>query len=144
MKKHDLGAQPVIRLANFWKSEIAPVCGGMTRPFRPKELGQLKMLLGRLGYWTPIVIGWVINNWAAFSKESQAAAGLGSAPPLPHVGFLLCHYHIAVELMVSAAKGLPEQSLFKTSVLEMKEELRKRLEEQLHAWAEAEDALEAS
>jgi hypothetical protein len=144
MEQQNTERQPVMRIAKVWQAWTAEVCGAAKRPFTPKELGQFKCLRRTLGHWTTFVMHWVINNWDSFAKKSKSAAGLDSAPLKPHIGFLLCHYNIAVGLMISAAKAKTEDAYFNANVLEMDEELRKRHEEQLQAWAEAEQAVDVS
>ena len=135
----NLELQPVIRLANLWNASTREVYGGTKHPLTPKQLGQLKMLRSRLGYWARFVIDWTISNWAPFAKAAKSAAGLASAPPLPHIGFLLCHYHIAVGLMTSAAKAMPGDGFFKTEVLRMEDDFRKKREQEFQAWRLTED-----
>lgn len=85
---------------------------------------------------------WAINNWDGFATEAKSAAGLGSAPPQPHIGFLLCHYHIAQHLMIKAANNMPDHDFFRTTVLEMRDEFQRKLQEELTAWAELEESVQ--
>lgn len=99
--------QPIIRLAFFWQSQVSIKMGvGSARPLTPKEMGQLKLLRQSLGDETINVIEWAVSNWASFSQQARAEAGLSCAPANPHVGFLLVHYPSAVNMML---KVVPEQ-----------------------------------
>jgi len=76
----------------------------------PKELGQLRDLRKALGDFTRDVIEWMLEpvHWWRFCQQVRAESGLHSAPPYPHVGFLLKHHgralkHLRVEVHPSTA-----------------------------------------
>lgn len=95
----------------------------------------MKMLRGRLGSWTFYVMNWVWENWWRFSDKAKEEAGVESAPPKPHIGFLLAHYDTAVNLMHTVAKTkvavTPEDISFKHSVDHMMCDLLKKQAEYL-------------
>jgi hypothetical protein len=69
-------------------------------------MGQLKYLRNKLSIWANFVTEWALDNWAQFSEQAKLDAGTESAPPTPHIGFLLAHPATAVNLMQSTAQTL--------------------------------------
>src|SRR5580704_13340604 len=97
MPKH---TRPVVPfLAGWWNKCMEITYGAVPKPLTPKELGQLKLLRNSIEEVTPAVIGWVIKNWELFCRKAMSEAGLSTAPPKPHIGFLLAHHSAAIHLM---------------------------------------------
>jgi hypothetical protein len=71
-------------------------------PLRPKEYGQLRWLRDQCGPDTLPLIEWVLHGWPEFTDCVRQQTGIQSVPPLPHVGFLLKFYLIAVAMMADA------------------------------------------
>ena len=101
--KSDPEHQPVRFLAGVWEQHTG------TR-LTPKELGQLRDLRKALGDFTRDVIEWMLDtgHWWRFCQQVRAESGLHSAPPCPHVGFLLKHHgralkHLRMALRQSTA-----------------------------------------
>lgn len=93
-------------LAILWQSHYEKAFPhAETTSLTSKQFGQLKLLQKGLGCITAEVIAWTINNWWTFSLQAMFAAGLPSRPSKPHVGFLLRHYGVAVNLRYEAAKN---------------------------------------
>ena len=65
----------------------------------------MKLLRNVLEDITGEVMLWALENWAQFSQKAKSAAGLPCAPPNPHIGFLLAHCQVAVNLMYDIAKS---------------------------------------
>jgi hypothetical protein len=53
---------------------------------------------------TSEVIDWALKNWLSFATKAAFEAGTGSWPAHPHIGFLLAHHGVALELQ-SIAKA---------------------------------------
>src|ERR1017187_5594491 len=115
-------------LVALWRYRRARLPGVTDRGLTSKELGQMKLLRNGLAEVAPNVIGWAITNWWQFSREAQASAGLSSAPENPHVGFLLAHYAVAVNMMHEAVPSEVETLLVRW---------RKQLEELLASEADS-------
>jgi hypothetical protein len=81
-------------LAGLWEQHTG-------RHLTPKELGQLRDLKQALGDFTRDVIAWMFDavNWWRFCQQVRAESRLHSAPPYPHVGFLLKHHNRALRIM---------------------------------------------
>jgi hypothetical protein len=130
--KHNDGPS-VPSMAGWWQWRRAAVVGTVKTPLTRKELGQLKMLRERLGRWSFYVMNWVWDNWCSFSEKAKHEAGLSSAPPKPHIGFLLAHYHTATNLMHAVATTkpsvTPEDISFKHTADQMMCDFIKKQEE---------------
>jgi hypothetical protein len=85
-------------LAVLWQSRIKTLFGGLQTPLTQKEFGQLKLLRKSLGDVTSEVVDWALNNWSSFASQAAAQAGTGVWPAHPHIGFLLTHHAVALEL----------------------------------------------
>lgn len=96
--------QSVPALAALWRIRIENVYGETPPPLTPKEFGQLKQLRGKLHELTWDVMHRVLDVWPRFSQEAKASAGLPSCPSKPHIGFLLAHCAVAVNLVYDLAK----------------------------------------
>lgn len=93
-------------LAQMWQANMARMSGGVEqKPLTPRQFGQLKLLRNGLEDITWDVMQWVLENWTRFSQEAKRAAGLPCAPANPHIGFLLAHYDVAINLMYKIAKS---------------------------------------
>jgi hypothetical protein len=85
-------------LEALWLWCCETVLGGYQKPLTMKERGQLKYLHQCLGPVTRDVIEYAITQWAQFTYK--AAFGVSSYPFQPHVGFLLAHHEVAVNLLM--------------------------------------------
>ncbi len=68
-------------------------------PLQPKQHGQLKCLRDKCGPDTQHIIEYVMHGWPEFTDRVRQQTGFESVPPLPHVGFLLKFYQVAVAMM---------------------------------------------
>jgi hypothetical protein len=96
--------QSVPVLARLWNRSVKTVYGDTLKPLGPKEFGQLKLLVGSLDDVTLDVMSWAVSNWDKFCSTARINSGLPSAPPKPHIGFLLAHRGDAINLMVRSAR----------------------------------------
>lgn len=96
--------QPVPVLAALWQSRMKTLFGVVGKPLTPRDFGQLKKLRTCLGGVTSELIDWALNNWGSFATKAAAEAGIGVWPAHPHIGFLLAHHALALELQ-SIAKA---------------------------------------
>jgi hypothetical protein len=93
-------------LAQVWQVNMMAMSGVFQqKPLTPKQFGQLKLLRNALEDITLDVMLWALENWTVFSQKAKSNAGLPCAPPNPHIGFLLAHYDVAVNLMYDIAKS---------------------------------------
>jgi hypothetical protein len=101
-------------LAGLWQKRLATTSGSAERQLTPKELGQLKMLKEALGELTRDVIAWMSDpvNWWHFCQQVCVESKVHTAPPVPHLGFLLAHYGIGLRLMRSGLRGSPAPADF--------------------------------
>jgi hypothetical protein len=92
--KSDPVHQPVRFLAGVWEQRTGV-------QLTSKELGQLRDLRKALGEFTRDVIEWMLDpvHWWRFCQQVRAESGLHSAPPYPHVGFLLKHHGRALKYL---------------------------------------------
>lgn len=88
-------------LSSFWQSRCAVIFGGYQKAHTAKEKAQLKQLQVQLGDQAKPVIDYVLNHWNAFTTRAGIAAGC-SYPADPHIGFLLKHHAVAVNLLQPA------------------------------------------
>lgn len=93
--------QSVPVLAALWQSRMETLFG-VKKPLTPKEFGQLKLLRKRLGDVTSKAIDLALNNWGSFATKAAVETGTGLWPVHPHIGFLLTHYAVALELYTIA------------------------------------------
>src|SRR4051794_17730095 len=97
--ENSTGMKP-FSLEIHWNWRLSLLSGGKPqRPLTPKERAQLKHLANRLGAYTREVITFALDNWTKFTAKAELQAGLSSSPEEPHVGFLIAHYHVAVNMM---------------------------------------------
>jgi hypothetical protein len=127
-------------LAALWQARVKMIFNAEKNPTH-REFGQLKMLRDRLGDTATEAIHWALNNWSRFSNEAKARTGLPSAPPAPHIGFLLAHYDVALSLMYAIAKSTTVKSAtdlrFIGKIEQMAAELPQQLQEEISAAAKA-------
>jgi hypothetical protein len=91
--------QPLLELAAFWQIRVRTL-HEVTKPLTARQLKQLQLLRVSLGDHPTIdVIDWAMDNWRPFVRETRMRTGWVSAPPIPHIGFLFAHRHLAVFLM---------------------------------------------
>jgi len=87
-------------LCDLWISELKAVAGERSvRPLTPKERGQLKNIANGIGANTKQVIVFAIRNWPRFAPKAADCAGLSAWPDSPHVGFLLAHFDVAINML---------------------------------------------
>jgi hypothetical protein len=67
-----------------------------------RELGQLKTLRRLLGDQTYDVIHYIFLHWSEFTFAVRTGRSHATVPAIPHTGFLLKHYAIAVVLTKQA------------------------------------------
>ncbi len=101
----------VIDLVNVWREQVK-LLFGIEKQLSPRELGQLKMLRGKLGYLTRDVIEWALRNWERFCIEARSEFQLPSVPQAPHIGTLLAHADTAIYLMLSISTTKVSKSAF--------------------------------
>lgn len=85
-------------LGAYWKGLVAEVTGEHQHALTAKERGQLGHLSKYLGAETRQVMAYAVNSWWKFASEAGASAGTGF-PGSPHLGFLLAHYQVALDLL---------------------------------------------
>lgn len=102
-------------LGAYWKSRCALVQGTHQHMLTAKENAQLKQLSKYLGAQTRPVIDYAVNNWWKFASEAGALGGV-QAPGAPHIGFLLAHYHVAVNLLAGGVSVSPVPTEMPVSV----------------------------
>jgi hypothetical protein len=94
----------VVSLGGYWKQTLSSAQDGKyQKALTNKDLGQLKMLSNKLGEITVPVIDYCLHNWAKFAEKAKNAKGLATYPIQPHVGYLLAHHDVAVNLLQSIA-----------------------------------------
>ena len=96
-------------LAALW-SRRCSICGTYQRPLTRKEWGQLKQLERYLGAQTHAVMEYALSDWQRFGARAAADAGT-SFPGNPHIGFLLRHHAVAVQLMQQARSTAARSSV---------------------------------
>lgn len=102
-------------LGSYWKSRMVLVYGGHQKPLTVKEQGQLKQLHKYLGDQTRPVIDYAINHWIKVSVRAGAIAGT-SYPSEPHIGFLLKHHAVVVNLLTPEVTPTPSPKVVKAPV----------------------------
>jgi hypothetical protein len=98
-------------LVAFWRAQISAMFGGYQKPLTTREVGQLKQLDKYLGLQCRPVIRYALEHWGRFASRAGAEAGV-AWPVSPHVGFLLKHHAVAVNLMMETsnrAESPPQQ-----------------------------------
>jgi hypothetical protein len=105
-------------LGAYWKSQCEVEYGGFQKALTGKECGQLKQLHKKLGEQTRPVISYVISHWWKFASSAAASSGITSWPVDPHIGYLLKHHGVAMNLLMSkqalpppAAEPLPPPAI---------------------------------
>src|SRR5665213_461351 len=85
---------PVRFLAGIWEQRTGT-------HLTSKQFGQLQYLKNALGNFTRDVIEWMLDpvHWWRFCEQVRAESRLHSAPPFPHVGFILKHHGRALRIM---------------------------------------------
>jgi hypothetical protein len=58
------------------------------------------MLANKTGALTAEVISHAVSNWSKFALQATSECGFSSWPEKPHIGFLLAHYDVVVNLML--------------------------------------------
>jgi hypothetical protein len=127
--KRDPELHPVRFLAGLWQKQLAANFRDAEVQLSAKEYGQLKMLMKAVGALTPDVIEWMVTpvNWWRFCQVVRAKFEVHSAPPLPHLGFLLAHHSIGLKLMRSELSDSPAAAHFVRSLDQRRYEQLKRL-----------------
>jgi hypothetical protein len=130
-QKNDAQSVPI--LAMHWQSRVKQEFPSVETSLTARHFGQLKLLRRGLGSLTAEVIDWTVNNWWQFSHDAMWKAGLSSRSPTPHIGFLLKHYDVAVNLMYSIAKGTTAKSAADIAFISRVDEM---MAEQENQWQE--------
>jgi len=111
MKAHEIlqakEPSPHGSLVAYWKSRCHTVSGEYQHHLTGQEGGQLKHLSKFLGEQTRPVIDYAVTNWWKFASLAALKAGLKTWPTAPHIGYLLKHYHVAVNLLIPLATASP-------------------------------------
>jgi hypothetical protein len=79
---------------------MAMTLGSSPKPLTPKQAGQLKHLLRKLGPFAKQLVDYSFTYWAKFTNEVEVVEGVATFPEIPHTGFLLAYYAVAVNLMI--------------------------------------------
>lgn len=79
-------------LVKVWRAATP----GFVREFTIEQRGRLRMLVKAVGGLEVAArtVAWSCGNWGSF----VATTGLRRTPPRPHVGFLLAHAELAVNM----------------------------------------------
>lgn len=85
-------------LGAWWLSRCALHQKGYQQALTGQQMGQLKQLRAYLGDDAKPLITFVVENWWKFASRAAASAGT-SFPADPHIGFLLKHHAVAVNLL---------------------------------------------
>lgn len=85
-------------LEAYWKKRVALVTEKTQYPLTAKERGQLAQLSKFVGQDVRLLIDYAITHWWKFAAEAGGGAGT-SFPGAPHIGFLLKHYPVAMNLL---------------------------------------------
>jgi hypothetical protein len=121
------------KLVIHWKCQLAAITGDSPKELTPRKAKQLKLLYRSFGMQTKEVVDWALNNWWKFAHEAMYQAGLTSCPPTPHMGFLLAHHAVAVNLMQSIAHT-PKPVPAATPAMAVPVKVPKKLDLTPHEW----------
>lgn len=91
-------------LAIHWQYHVAFLMESSPAPLSQKEAGQLKLIYRKVGPYAKQVVDYAINNWAKFTCQARLNKGLATSPEAPHIGFLLVHCDVAMNMMLSEKK----------------------------------------
>lgn len=82
---------------------------------------------------SPAVLQYVICHWAKYCFEAKCSAGLSTCPDKPHVGFLLAHHYVAVNLMNDSVQSIakPMATISMVEVIKVKKQESAPVEEVL-------------
>jgi hypothetical protein len=106
-RREQVGTRATVpAMALLWKRRVGVMYGEFTKDLTRQELGQLKLLLAKLGEGAPRALDLVLTNWGRFAFEARARYGLKVVPERPVVGFVLKYHDIAVQL-VAGSPGPP-------------------------------------
>ena len=119
-------------IGSFWACYLKASLG-IVSELTPKQFGQLKRLRTLFGSVTCPLISRTIDNWSRFAVQTKWSAGLPSAPATPHIGFLLAHCDVAVNLMHQIAKNANPKDVGDLSFIVQVDELIARSQEKLRA-----------
>ena len=135
-----------LSLEALWYERLSVIYPGeFQKPLTQKERGQLKMLANKVGPQTREVIVYAVNDWSKFADKAASQAGLATWPTRPHIGFLLAHHHVAMNMMLSAAarekkkaeaKATAEMEALKPKPVPKPEEIPMTPEEKAAAYKE--------
>lgn len=91
-------------LATRWKQHSGAV-GGFAKALTGKESGQLKHLLKGAGPQAIPVIDYAWGYWDKFCSKAKSAKDLDHAPSQPHIGFLVAHYELILQLIAKSKEA---------------------------------------
>jgi hypothetical protein len=87
-------------LAVYWQQKMYMLIKSSPEALSPKQAGQLKQLLRRLGPYAKPVVDYAFASWAKFTAQVIHSKALATCPDIPHIGFLLAHSDVAIDLMI--------------------------------------------
>jgi hypothetical protein len=90
--------------------------GGGTLSKTARERGQLKYLERYLENRTQTVIAYALKNCESFAREASCDSGVRSWPHAPHIGFLLKHHAVAVNMTEQEAEQAARQRREETTL----------------------------
>ena len=90
------------KLEMHWNESLAKVSPGYQKALTNKERGQLKMLADQVGAQTSELIEFAIKRWVKFASHAYHQAGLHNYPSSPHIGFLLEHHGVAMNMLLES------------------------------------------
>jgi len=96
-------------LPEVWIKKRSEMTGVYQPPLKAVECGQLK----KFGQFCPKdkaedVMLHLLKEWSLFTSHVKSAAGLGTVPSQPHIGFMLKHVHLAIQFW-EGVSAQPEQ-----------------------------------
>jgi hypothetical protein len=91
-------------LVTRWKQHSGAV-GGFAKALTGKESGQLKHLLKGAGPQAIPVIDYAWAHWDKFCSKAKSAKDLDHAPSQPHIGFLVAHYELILQLIAKSKEA---------------------------------------
>jgi hypothetical protein len=124
--------QSVPALGRLWTRRVKSVSGGIEKPLTSREFGQLKLLSRALGDLTDEVITFAVDNWERVCLKARYDCGLPSNPVIPHIGFLLAHHSVVINLMYTNAKAKQTKSDAEISLIKRIDRL---MEQEKKRWA---------
>jgi len=102
----------------IWKQKFPAVDGKKFVSLTKEDWGRLSQFRKKVPPGNAdAILTWVLDNWDAFTKHAEDAAGLKQSPSLPSIGFLLKHVSLATMLWSSATSPKKQEAPTANSVL---------------------------